>query len=258
VNPKERITGVEKLVTQPSLPGAKRDYRIIALSELPKRLGMAVEEKELEALACSVARQWQEFGGHACIFLDRGQQLVLILNERADGSCQVVTTKRDADLTPLLTSLGFPPAAIPDVMAHINLGQVIEFRDREGIPSILWHDPKERSVRVRPRDHGFGEGRFKLGATEIEPRASLVLARSGQDARCFLQRHAAGDWGEVSDEMKEEYDHRLKKGEAITSCFATTLGERILVSTTADRQRTVVSAPDPEIVQDMIRTISGS
>jgi hypothetical protein len=68
----------------------------------------------------------------------------------------------------------------------------------------------------------------------------------------------AGEWGEVSDKMKEEYDHRLKKGEAVTSCFATTLGERTPVTTTADRQRTVVSAADPEIAKDMIRTVSGS
>ncbi|MFO0967440.1 MAG: hypothetical protein U0793_17915 [Gemmataceae bacterium] len=258
VNPKERTVGVEKLVTEPTLPGTKRDYRIIALEALPPLLGMAVEKEELEALARSVAKQWQEYHGHACIFLDRGEQLVLTLHERGDGSCQVVTAKRDVDLTPLLSSLGFPPAALPDVMAHINLGQVIEFRDKEGVPSILWHDPKERRVRVRPRDHGFAKGKFKLGTIEIEPRASMVLARSGQDAHCFLQRHLAGDWGEGSDKMKEEYDRRLKKGEAVTSCFVTTLGERILVSTTADRQRTVVSAPDPEIVRDMLRIASGS
>jgi hypothetical protein len=35
------------------------------------------------------------------------------------------------------------------------------------------------------------------------------------------------------------------------------LGEKILVSTTADRQRTVVSAPDPKMFNEAIRKILG-
>jgi hypothetical protein len=258
VNPKERTTGAEELLSQPRLSGTKTDHRLLALGELSKHLDMSVEKEELEALALSVAKQWQEYDGHACIFLNRGELLILTLNERADGSCHVVTAKQEIDLMRLLTSFGIAPSAIPDVMAHINLGQMIEFREKEGLPSILWYDPKERTVQVRAIDHGFAQDKFNAGTVEIEPRASMVLARSGQDAWYFLQRHLAGDWGEVSDKMKAEYDYRLNKGEAVTSCFATALGERILVSTTADRQRTVLSAPDPQIAEDMIRKVSGS
>lgn len=252
VNPKEKKVGVEKLVTKPALPGAKPDNRMIAANELVKRLGVAVDKEELEALACSVAKQWQQFEGHACIFLDRGQRLVLILTEKENGR-QVVTSIETGDLAPLLSSFGFSPAEIPDVIAHINLGQAIEFRDKEGVPSLLRHNPKEKKIQIRPRDYAFANAKFKLGTIEIEPRASMVLGRSGQDAGIFLQRHAKGDWGDLSDREKFENEYRLKKGDFVRSCYRTSLGESVLVSTTADRQRTVVSAPDPEIAKEMVR-----
>jgi len=144
VNPKEKSSGVESLVAQPRSPG-KRDYLTIESNELLKHLGIVPDKEELDALACSVAMQWQQFQGHACIFLDRGQRLVLTLVEQNDGGCRVGACKEKGDLGPLLSSLGFAPAAIPEVVAHINLGQAIEFRNREGVVSILQHDPKEKS-----------------------------------------------------------------------------------------------------------------
>jgi hypothetical protein len=53
------------------------------------------------------------------------------------------------DLGPLLSSLGFLPEVLPELIARINLGQEIEFRDKQGTPSVLWHDPKARRIRVR-------------------------------------------------------------------------------------------------------------
>jgi hypothetical protein len=253
VNPRDKNVGVEKLVSAPSVPGAKKDYRKIAADQLVRHLGMAVDKEELEALAYSVAMQWQQFEGHACVFLDRGKQLSFTLTEQ-DGATRVVTTRQDGSLEASLSSLGFPPSAIPEVVAHINLGQVIEFRDKEGIPTVLRYNPKLKKPQVRPRDYAFPQAKFKLGKIEIEHRASMVLARAAQDAAVFLQKHASGDWGELTDKQKFENEYRLKSGEQVVSSYRTTLGEKVLVVTTADRQRTVVSAPDPEIASAMIRT----
>jgi hypothetical protein len=150
VNPKERSSGVEPLATQPR-SRRERDYRVIATKSLVKHLEIVPDEQELEALSCSVAMMWQKFQGHASIFLDRGRQLVLKLVEQSDGGCQVGASNEKGDLGPLLISLGFDPDRIPEVIAHINLGQAIEFRNREGVVSILRHDPKEKKILVHPK-----------------------------------------------------------------------------------------------------------
>jgi hypothetical protein len=150
VNPRERSRGVEPLIPQDVPPGAGRDYLGIAARQLEHQLGEGLDPGELDALARSVARQWQRHGGHACLFLGGGRQLVLTLAETAGGNCSVSTGQARSGIEPLLISLGLPPEAVPEVVARINLGQEVEFRDREGVPSVLRHDPRERRVLVRP------------------------------------------------------------------------------------------------------------
>ena len=150
VNPKERGRGVELLVKEPVRPGLKRDYRKIAAHELERLFSETLDPEESDELACSVAKQWQQFDGHACLFLIGHEQLDFRLRELGDGMCEVVTQSINVDLEAALSSLGFPPEVVPDVLTRINLGQEVEFRDREGIPSLLWHDPKAKRVIVRP------------------------------------------------------------------------------------------------------------
>jgi hypothetical protein len=148
VNPQERKRGVEPLVKEPLPPGWKRDYRKIAADQVGQHLGAEVEDDDLEVLVCSVAGQWQKYEGHACLFTEE-EEFVFTLTELAEGNCQVVAVRRDTDLVSQLCTLGFPPEAIPDVIARINLDQAIEFQDRDGIPSRLWHDPRSQQVRIQ-------------------------------------------------------------------------------------------------------------
>jgi hypothetical protein len=127
----------------------KRDYRKIAGRALTDQMRMLVDEEEMAALADSVARQWQQFQGHASIFLDEGRQVAFKLTEQSDGGCNVVAKSKPCRLNPFLSSLGFSSEVIPDVVAHINLGQQIEFRDKNGLPSALWYDPKKDQMLVR-------------------------------------------------------------------------------------------------------------
>lgn len=150
VNPKERSRGIEELDPQPPPPGWKRDYRKIAADVLKEQFGASLEATEMEAIVCSVAKQWQQFEGHACLFLDGNQQLSLVLTERDNGNCNVAGRWIPVGLESLLFSLGFSPEVVPEVIASINLGLKIEFRDRKGVPSALWHDPKDRRITVRP------------------------------------------------------------------------------------------------------------
>jgi hypothetical protein len=150
VNPQERKWGLEPLVQQDTPPGTERDYHKIAANELEAQLGGGLDPDELDELACSVARQWQRHEGHACLLLDGEKQLVLTLTEKAGGDCTVNSREKSIAIEPALVSLGLAPEAVPEVLARINLGQEVEFLDRTGVPSVLWHDPRERRIHTRP------------------------------------------------------------------------------------------------------------
>jgi len=148
VNPRERGKGVEPLVARPGAPPAPRDFRErLATQILEQEFRGGLDEDELEALACSVARQWREYQGNACLFLDR-EQLMLTLAEQGKGKGRVERRRVSANLEPLLSSLGFATETVPETIAKINLGLEIEFRDREGRLSRLRYDPKTRRIVV--------------------------------------------------------------------------------------------------------------
>ncbi len=152
VNPKEKRKGVEPLIKENIPSGTKRDYHKIAAHELEKQFGEGLDQEEMRSLVYSVVKQWQQYEGHACLFIDGQQQLVFKLTEHGDGNCDVVARSMSVDLGPLLSSLGFPPEVHPELIARLNLSQEIEFRDRKGVVSRLWHDPKARRIRVQPVD----------------------------------------------------------------------------------------------------------
>jgi len=247
VKPKKRQNGVERVDAHPSQTpkhGRNPNFLELAFEELFTEFGSAVDKDELDALAASVTRQWEEFDGHACILLDRGQRLVIVMSKHENG-CGVVRQREKGDHELRLLSEGFPAPAVPELIAHINLGQVIEFRNKEGVITQLRHNPKEKNFQIQPRDFSFPQARFKLGTVEVEPHASKVLRQSEQDVSCFLERHVAGDWGELSDKETFQNEYRLKQGEYVRSCYRTSRGETVVVCTTADRQKTVISSPTP-------------
>jgi hypothetical protein len=152
VNPRERSRGVEPLAQADSRPGEKRDYCKIAAGELWRQFGSGLASQERDALARSLAGQWQRHEGHASLFLGGRQELHFTLHEHGDGACEVVATRTAVDLNAALLSAGFPPEVVPELIARINLDQEIDFRDGRGIRCRLWHDPKARRIGVRPVD----------------------------------------------------------------------------------------------------------
>ena len=175
VNPKEGSRGVEPLVREGFRPGAKRDYGKVAATALEQEFGGGLGSEETDELACSVAKQWQRHGGHACLFLDGRRQLHFRLTEHGDGSCEVAATRVGVDLGPVLTSLGLPPEALPELIARLNLGQEVELRDGRGTASVLWHDPQARRICVRQA----GPARPAVpaqAAPALCPRCAAVLS----------------------------------------------------------------------------------
>jgi hypothetical protein len=192
VNPQERKWGVEPLVQQDTPPGTERDYHKIAANELEGQLGGGLDPDELDELARSVARQWQRHEGHACLFLDGERQLVLTLTEMAGGDCTVDCTGKSIAIEPALVSLVLPPEAVPDVLARINLGLEVEFLDRKGVPSVLWHDPRTRWIHSRPLSPAPQQAAHDPPSIFC-PRCGAVLNPSpagGRQQLCPLCRHA--------------------------------------------------------------------
>jgi hypothetical protein len=149
VDPKKRGRGVEPLVNRP-LPSVlpKRDYHKIAGRALQAELGSTVAPDEMEALTRSVAAQWQQHEGHACIFLDKNRQLILTLTEQPDGGCNMTVRRQTVNLEPVFASLRLPTDAIWEAIVRFNLGEKVELRDVSGVASVLSHNPKTRRIEV--------------------------------------------------------------------------------------------------------------
>src|SRR5262249_918682 len=139
VNPRDRSRGVEPLAEADSPPGEKRDYCKIAAGELVRQFGGGLAPQQRDRLAPSVAKQWEEHGGHASLFLGGRQELHFRLHQHSDGTCEVVATRTTVDLGAALSSFGFPPEVVPELIARINLNQQIDFRDGRGVRCRLWH-----------------------------------------------------------------------------------------------------------------------
>lgn len=151
VNPKERNRGVEVLVELEAPAGVKRDNFKIAGNILKQQFRNIPAAQKMDEMARSVVRQWQQFEGHACLFVD-DKQLMLTLTEQPKGGCSVRAAWIRNTIKQLLLTLGFSPNEIPDVLARINRGQEIAYKDKKGVPSLLWLDPKQGRMMSRPVD----------------------------------------------------------------------------------------------------------
>ena len=85
---------------------------------------------------------------------------------------------------------------------------------------------------------------FSLGQIVSTPGALDALARANQQPHDFLNRHAAGDWGELGDEDKAENKYSLEHGFRILSSYKTAAGEKLWVITEADRSVTTLLLPE--------------
>jgi hypothetical protein len=86
--------------------------------------------------------------------------------------------------------------------------------------------------------------RFRLGQLVATPGALRALNDAGQEPLEFIQRHVTGDWGEVTEEDKQENDFSVAHGFRILSAYRTAKGEKIWLITEADRSATTLLKPE--------------
>ncbi len=85
---------------------------------------------------------------------------------------------------------------------------------------------------------------FEPGKVMATPGALAALERANQEPREFLDRHVAGDWGEVPQEDKIENEVSLLHGYRLLSAYRTKMGERLWILTEADRSLTTILLPE--------------
>ena len=70
------------------------------------------------------------------------------------------------------------------------------------------------------------------------------MEQAGQSPMEFLQRHAAGDWGEVDAHDKAENEYSLQQGFRLLSAYRLADGTKIWIITEADRSATTLLLPE--------------
>lgn len=85
--------------------------------------------------------------------------------------------------------------------------------------------------------------RFTLGQVVATPGALRLLGQHQHLPHHFLQRHAAGDWGELSPDDRQANETALIHGQRLLSAYC--LGEsRLWLITEADRSVTTLLLPE--------------
>ena len=88
--------------------------------------------------------------------------------------------------------------------------------------------------------------RFPLGQVVATPGALDALAGAGRTPAEFLDRHAAGDWGDVGGEDAAENALSLARGFRLFSSYAYDPADptaKVWIITEADRSSTCVLLP---------------
>jgi hypothetical protein len=86
--------------------------------------------------------------------------------------------------------------------------------------------------------------KFQPGQIVATPGALEALRASGEEPLRFLQRHLAGDWGELDEHDVRENELSLEHGWRILSCYRLRNGTRIWIITEADRSLRTFLLPD--------------
>jgi hypothetical protein len=75
--------------------------------------------------------------------------------------------------------------------------------------------------------------RIELGQVVATPAALEKIEEAGQGVSEFLDRHAAGDWGDLGSDDKAANEAALQDGSRLFSKYHTRLGEPLWIITEA-------------------------
>jgi hypothetical protein len=85
---------------------------------------------------------------------------------------------------------------------------------------------------------------FPLGQVVATSGALEALRETEQDPLELLTRHVTGDWGDLSEEDKEENEFSVDRQLRILSAYKLSTGTKIWVISEADRSATTFLLPE--------------
>lgn len=86
---------------------------------------------------------------------------------------------------------------------------------------------------------------FPLGRLVATPGALALLTSAGENPAALLDRHQAGDWGEVPPEDARENELSVREGFRIVSSYpAGDDGAKVWIITEWDRSSTCILLPE--------------
>ncbi|NKA72386.1 plasmid related protein [Ralstonia solanacearum] len=86
--------------------------------------------------------------------------------------------------------------------------------------------------------------RLPLGHLLATPAAVAVLATADVSIFKLLNRHARGDWGDLSDEDRQQNDQAAVTAQRVLSSYLLGNGRKVWIITEADRAMTTVLLPE--------------
>jgi hypothetical protein len=84
--------------------------------------------------------------------------------------------------------------------------------------------------------------KFPLGQVVITPAAQSAIPDAA--VRTALDRHVAGDWGDLCEADQAENELSLKEGFRLLSSYRASDGTKFWIITEADRSVTTILLPD--------------
>jgi hypothetical protein len=90
----------------------------------------------------------------------------------------------------------------------------------------------------------IGKRKFELGQLVATPGAIQALSRNGIDNSQYVNRHQAGDWGDVSEDDAQENEYALSQDLRVLSAYTLEDGTRLWIITEGDRSATTILVPE--------------
>ncbi|NKA33044.1 plasmid related protein [Ralstonia solanacearum] len=86
--------------------------------------------------------------------------------------------------------------------------------------------------------------RLRLGQLLATPAAAAALSVAGVSVFKLLNRHACGDWGDLSEEDHQQNNLAAMTGQRVLSSYQLPTGLKVWIITEWDRSMTTVLLPD--------------
>jgi hypothetical protein len=164
------------------------------------------------------------------------------LNKQGElTSTTVVETRSNKMIFNLLTPQGF--LSLSDYATNSVREESDEFVDDDNSHSdYVKSVPIPHAVPPTVITAPAKDIRLSLGRLVVTPNARNILAH--EDINTALERHNAGDWGEVNSSDRQSNDNAVKRGGRILSAYISSNGDKFWLITEADRSSTTVLMPD--------------